>query len=125
MIHSGARRGFLITTASFSQDTGEFAAGKPITLIDGRYLLAWVNGSTSSRRSESSGKPPAPGLDPYEVLGVPRGASTEEIRAAYLRLIAQYHPDKVMHLGKEFQDLAKEKTQAIVLAYEMLTGSSP
>ncbi len=31
--------------------------------------------------------------DYYEVLGVPRGASNEEIKAAFRRLARQYHPD--------------------------------
>ena len=32
-------------------------------------------------------------IDPYETLGVPRDASAETIRAAYLKLAKQHHPD--------------------------------
>ena len=31
--------------------------------------------------------------DPYRVLGVPQGASDDEIKAAYKRLAKKYHPD--------------------------------
>lgn len=31
--------------------------------------------------------------DPYEVLGVPRGASDEQIKSAYRALTKKYHPD--------------------------------
>jgi DnaJ-class molecular chaperone len=48
------------------------------------------------------------------------GASEQEIRAAYKRLAAQYHPDKVQHLGREFQELAHNKFVAIQKAYDVL-----
>ena len=32
--------------------------------------------------------------DPYEVLGLDRGATEADVRAAYLRLVKKHHPDK-------------------------------
>lgn len=32
--------------------------------------------------------------DPYEVLGLDRGATASDVRAAYLRLAKKHHPDK-------------------------------
>jgi DnaJ like chaperone protein len=58
--------------------------------------------------------------DPYRVLELQPGASQAEIRAAYRRLAARYHPDKVAHLGQEFQKLAEIKFKAIQAAYNML-----
>lgn len=60
--------------------------------------------------------------DPYVILGVDRGATAKEIRAAYRRTAAQYHPDKVAHLGRELQDVAHRKMLEIQRAYEVLTG---
>ncbi len=54
----------------------------------------------------------------YEVLQVDRSASPEEIRAAYKQLIAKYHPDKVDTLGQELKDLANQKSQQIIAAYQ-------
>ena len=61
-----------------------------------------------------------PKRDYYEVLGVERSASADEIKSAYRRAVSRYHPDKVAHLGKEFQDLAHRKLLAIQQAYETL-----
>ncbi|MCX7774697.1 MAG: J domain-containing protein [Spirochaetaceae bacterium] len=42
------------------------------------------------------------------------------LKQQYYRLVAQYHPDKVAHLGKELKELAEEKTKRINEAYEYL-----
>ena len=52
--------------------------------------------------------------DYYEVLGVPRDASTEQIKKAYRKLAMQYHPDVA-----EAPDAA-EKFKQIGEAYEVL-----
>ena len=54
---------------------------------------------------------------PYEVLGINRKASSEEIRAAYRRLVQQYHPDRVGNLAPEFRDLAEKRMKEINEAY--------
>jgi uncharacterized membrane protein YkvA (DUF1232 family) len=58
--------------------------------------------------------------DPYTILGLQYSASDEEIKTAYKKLAAQYHPDKVQHLGKEFQELAHNKFVAIQKAFDTL-----
>ena len=58
--------------------------------------------------------------DPYDVLGVHRGASQDEIRRAYRKLVVKYHPDKVDHLGDEFKVLAEKKFKQIQEAYQEL-----
>ncbi|RLB15583.1 MAG: hypothetical protein DRG82_11260 [Deltaproteobacteria bacterium] len=58
--------------------------------------------------------------DPYEVLGISRNATQEEIKMAYKKLAGKYHPDKVSHLGREFQTLAEKRFKDIQEAYETL-----
>ncbi len=69
-----------------------------------------------------AGKAPSASKDPYEILGVEPGASIEEIQAAYRAAAQQYHPDKVAHLGDEFQALAQEKFVQIQEAYDFLSN---
>jgi len=59
--------------------------------------------------------------NPYEILGVPRKASLDEIKNAYRKLANKYHPDKVDHLGKGFKELAEKKFKNIQEAYQKLT----
>lgn len=56
----------------------------------------------------------------YDLLGVPASASTEEIKRAFRREIAKYHPDKVHHLGAEFQEIAAVRSAELTLAYKTL-----
>lgn len=56
--------------------------------------------------------------DYYEVLGVARGASQEDIKKAYRRLARQYHPDVNRH-----DESAEEKFKEINEAYEVLSNA--
>ncbi len=61
--------------------------------------------------------------DPHAVLEVDPNASDDEVKAAYRRLVAQYHPDKVQHLGKDLQALAEARFKDIQRAYEELISA--
>ena len=57
----------------------------------------------------------------YEILGVEPTADTDAIKKAFRREIARYHPDKVTHLGAEFQEMAATRAAELTVAYKTLT----
>ena len=61
--------------------------------------------------------------DYYGILGVTKESTDKEIKKAYRNLSKKYHPDKVQHLGEEFQSFAKEKMQKLNEAYKALSKS--
>jgi DnaJ-domain-containing protein 1 len=60
-------------------------------------------------------------FDPYAVLGVPPGATKEDIDAAYQEGKLKYDPDQVAHLSAEVQEHYKAKAQQVDRAHQKLT----
>ncbi len=54
-------------------------------------------------------------INPYSILGIPRGASDEQVRSAYRRIAKRYHPDLHSDLG------ASEHMQRVNQAWEILS----
>lgn len=82
-------------------------------------------GGTGRRRSDARREGPvreeaAGPKTAHEVLGVSPDASEDEIKRAYKRLAGLYHPDKVQHLGEEFQALAEQRFKEIQAAYQQI-----
>lgn len=58
----------------------------------------------------------------YEVLNLPKTASTDEVKTAYRKLAKQWHPDRFPE-GAEKQE-AEEKFQALTEAYNTLSDET-
>lgn len=65
--------------------------------------------------------------DPYDVLGLERGASAEQIKLRYRKLARELHPDKQMAKGvpAEMVKLASERLARINVAYEQIMKGLP
>ena len=92
-------------------------------------LIAWLLyrlATAASRRRQLEGAARraleeakrSTGAGPHQVLGVPRGASPEEVRKAYRALVKKHHPDVVPEGERE---AAEVKMRAIQAAYEALS----
>ena len=57
-------------------------------------------------------------MNPYEVLGVSRNASIDEIKKAYRELSRKYHPDS--YVGNPLSSLAEEKFEQVQEAYDAI-----
>ncbi len=57
----------------------------------------------------------------YQLLEIVPTASAEDIKRAFRVQIARYHPDKVQHLGQEFQEMAAARAAELTEAYRVLS----
>ena len=57
-------------------------------------------------------------IDPYQVLGVGRSASDDEIKKAYRSLSRKYHPDA--NINNPNKDQAEEKFKQVQQAYDQI-----
>jgi DnaJ like chaperone protein len=56
----------------------------------------------------------------YTILEIDRSAKDHDVKIAYRKMAAKFHPDKVSHLGDDFGKLAEEKFKAVNDAYEII-----
>jgi curved DNA-binding protein CbpA len=57
----------------------------------------------------------------YDLLEIPPNSPAEEVKRSFRAQIARYHPDKVQHLGKEFQSMAADRAAELTEAYRILS----
>lgn len=57
------------------------------------------------------------------VLGLEQPFESKDIKTTYRKIIAQYHPDRVIAMGPEIQEVAEKKAKEINEAYEHLRKS--
>lgn len=62
--------------------------------------------------------------DYYEVLGVDKTASLDEIKKAYRKLAIEYHPDKNQGKTEEEKKISEEKFKEVAEAYEVLSDDN-
>ncbi len=56
----------------------------------------------------------------YKILEIDSNVTDEEVKKAYRKMAVKFHPDKVAHLGPEFQENAKNKFQKVNEAFEVI-----
>lgn len=61
--------------------------------------------------------------DYYEVLGISKGASEDEIKKAYRKAAMKYHPDKFSNASEKEKKEAEEKFKEVNEAYQVLSDS--
>ena len=86
----GARN---LTQAQIEQAYGDEDTRLPAGLVRPARWRKAIPPRPNQLARRAAPKPDGRKLDPYDVLGVPRTAALAEIRAVYLQLVKELHPD--------------------------------
>ena len=101
-----ARRQRLLARAMENMGVGPLSAGPKAAAASAASAAAKVASTAAAassgptpaereiRRALEAALPLSRETDLFARLGLPRGASTEEVKGAYLRLVKQFHPDR-------------------------------
>ncbi|MBN1673427.1 MAG: DUF1232 domain-containing protein [Kiritimatiellae bacterium] len=97
---------------------------KPGHRVRARELMEWECTGRNEARAGGQGAPYAGGPPPGDreayygaILDLDGDFSPARVRDQYRDLAKKYHPDRVHHLGVEFQEMAEQKLKAINEAY--------
>ena len=63
-------------------------------------------------------------LSPWEVLGVPQGASVDEVKAAYRAICLRQHPDRLVGAPESVRAAAHAAMSMANAAYDVLMAAS-
>lgn len=90
-----------------------------------RLLERMLRGGQRSQQRAGGSAPRQDGMslaDAYEILGVSKDASDDEVKKAYRRLMSQHHPDKLAGRGmpESMREMAEEKSREIIAAWERI-----
>ena len=79
-----------------------------------------LNNSAFERATATTIDPKS--ADPYQLLGVSRNSTHDEIKSTYRKLVRENHPDRLIAQGvpKEFIEVANAKLAGINAAYEKI-----
>ncbi len=102
-------------------------ADKPLTVSEHDMLrqvhrLFGLDNLAWDQARGAAARPTAEAEDAYAILGAARGATPEELRAAWLRLVRENHPDSLAARGvpPEFIARASEKVARINAAWDRI-----
>ena len=56
----------------------------------------------------------------YKILEITSDSKDNDVKKAYRKMASKFHPDKVHHLGEEFQKMAEEKFKSVNDAYQQI-----
>ena len=56
----------------------------------------------------------------YDILGISKTASDDQIKTVYRKMVKKYHPDKLTGVSEDVVKMAKEKFQSVKDAYDKI-----